>query len=108
MKRLGLVVLMVGFGFAARATDEKPAEYVVCKSAKAVRTLSITPTSRNGASTCKVTYTKGGVAEMVGEHTNKASCGSILNHVKESLVDSKWNCRNVSATVTTSSEVSVQ
>ena len=90
------------------AGDVKPAEFVVCKSAKSVRTLSVTPDSKSGTATCKVTYTKGGVSETVGEHTTKASCKSILDHVKGTLENSNWNCRNVSATVTTSAEVSRQ
>jgi hypothetical protein len=66
--------------------------------------LSITPDQKS--STCKVTYTKGGVAETVGEHTTKSSCKSILSSVQSTLENSKWNCKTVGkATVTTSSAV---
>lgn len=106
-----LAASVLTMGSVAFAADEKPDQFVVCKSAKAVRTLSVMPETKTGASTasCKVTYTKGGVAETVGEHTNKSNCKSILAHVQTQLENSKWNCRNVStATTTTSAEVSRQ
>ncbi len=106
--RMTVAILVFCFGAFAQAADEKASEFVICKSSKAVRTLSVTPDSKNGSATCKVTYTKAGIAETVGEHTNKASCHSIFDHVRESLQDSKWNCRNVSASITTSPEVSKQ
>jgi hypothetical protein len=111
MTRLAVAVFVfgavVGVSLSAFAADEKASDFVVCKSAKSVRTLSITPDQNaSGSSTCKVTYTKGGVAETVGEHTTKSSCKSILSHVQSTLEGSKWNCKSVgSATVTTSSAV---
>ncbi len=117
MTRLAVAIFVlgtvIGFGIAAQAADEKAQEFVVCKSSKAVRTLSITrdtpsATAKTGSSSCKVTYTKLGVAETVGEHTSDSSCHSILDHVKGRLENSKWNCKEVSATMTTSSEVSRQ
>jgi hypothetical protein len=117
MTRLAVSIFVlsavIGFGVASQAADEKPQEFVVCKSSKSVRTLSITrdtpsATAKTGASSCKVTYTKLGVPEMVGEHTASASCHSILDHVKARLENSKWNCKQVSATMTTSAEISRQ
>jgi hypothetical protein len=111
MTRLAAAVFvfgaMLGISLSAFAGDEKASDFVVCKSAKSVRTLSITGDQNNsGASTCKVTYTKGGVPETVGEHTTKSSCKSILAHVQSTLENSKWNCKSVgAATVTTSSAV---
>lgn len=115
--RLAITVFIagtvIGFGVSAFAADEKAQEFVVCKHSKAVRTLSITPDTPSAAaqtrtSSCKVTYTKAGVPEMVGQHTSSLSCHSILDHVKERLENSNWNCKQVSATMTTSSEVSRQ
>lgn len=113
MNRARLAVAVFVFGavlggsLSAFAGDEKASDFVVCKSAKTVRTLSITPDQNSsGASTCKVTYTKGGVSETVGEHTTKSSCKSILMSVQTTLENSKWNCKSVgSATVTTSAAV---
>jgi hypothetical protein len=113
--RLAVTIFVLGaaLGFSlsahASAADLKAEEFVVCKSSKAVRTLSITPdASKSGQKTCKVTYTKAGVPETVGEHTTNSSCHSILDHVKERLENSKWNCKEVSATMTTSIEVLTQ
>jgi len=111
MTRLAVAIFvfgaLIGISLSAHAADEKASEFVVCKSAKAVRTLSITPDANaSGESTCKVTYTKGGVSEEVGEHKTKSSCHSILAHVQNTLENSKWNCKSVGrATVTTSSAV---
>ena len=111
MNRLAVAVLVfgaiAGLSMPAFAGDEKASDFVVCKSAKTVRTLSITPDANTaGTSTCKVTYTKNGVPETVGQHTTKSSCKSILAQVQSTLENSKWNCKSVgSATVTTSSAV---
>lgn len=111
MTRLAVAIFVfgaiLGVSLSAHAADEKASEFVVCKHEKAVRTLSITPDENEaGASTCKVTYTKAGVPETVGEHTTKSSCHSILDHVKTTLESSKWDCKSVgSATVTTSPAV---
>jgi hypothetical protein len=111
MTRLAVAIFVfgtvMGASLSARASDEQASDFVVCKSAKTVRTLSITPDQNAaGTSTCRVTYTKGGVSETVGEHTTKSSCKSILAQVQTTLENSKWNCKSVgSATVTTSTAV---
>jgi hypothetical protein len=107
MLRFALVALVaVGFTSFAQAADQKASEFVLCKNkAKNVRTLRVMGDAKN----CKVTYSKGGVEEQVGEHSSKESCSSIVDRMKETLQSSNWNCKEVgTATVTTSSEVSRQ
>lgn len=89
----------------AQAADQKASEFVLCKNkAKNVRTLRVMGENKN----CKVTYSKGGAEEQVGEHSAKESCSSIVDRMKDTLQAADWKCKEVSATVTTSSEVSRQ
>jgi hypothetical protein len=101
-----LVVLSMGF---VQAADQKPLKYVLCKSnQKMVRTIRITPeTSQN--SKCRVTYSKTGVDEVVGQSGNMNDCNSILKNIQDNLAQSQWNCKNVgNASIQFSNAVSVQ
>jgi hypothetical protein len=84
--------------------DQKAAAYVLCKNQKNVRTIRVT-TDPNQNDVCSITYTKGGLDEVVGANRNLSACKSILQSIRANLEDSNWNCRNISkAGVSTSSE----
>lgn len=110
MLRLALIAtsafLMAAVSSSAFAADQKASEFVLCKnSAKNVRTLRVMGENKN----CKVTYSKGGAEEQVGEHSAKESCSSIVDRMRDTLQAANWKCKEVSsATVTTSTEVSRQ
>ncbi|RYZ76373.1 MAG: hypothetical protein EOP05_05235 [Proteobacteria bacterium] len=110
MLRLAVIALVAfvvsNFSSLAHAADQKASEFVLCKNkAKNVRTLRVMGDTKN----CKVTYSKGGAEENVGEHTSKESCSSIVDRMKDTLQASNWKCKEVTtATVTTSSEASRQ
>lgn len=106
-RALALVVFMVAtsFGFGANAgSEQKAMAFVLCKNQKDVRTIRVLPESKDN---CTVTYSKGGVEEVVGSNRSIQTCKSILKSVQDNLESSKkWNCRNVeTASVTTSGEL---
>lgn len=89
---------------AAAGTDQKAMAFVLCKNQKDVRTIRVLPENKDN---CTVTYSKGGVEEVVGSNRSMQTCKSILKSVRENLESSKqWNCRSVeTASVTTSGEL---
>lgn len=106
---VAVCLALIGFSSvpAFAGVDQKATAFVLCKNQKNVRTIQILP--ENKAENCKITYSKGGVEEVVGANRNMDTCKSILKNIQANLESSKWNCRNVgTAHVTTSSEVSRQ
>lgn len=86
------------------AADEKAAAFVLCKHQKNVRTIRVMPDQDK--ENCTITYSRGGVDEVVGSNRSVSACKSILKNIQDNLESSKWSCRDVrSARVTTSSEV---
>ena len=58
---------------------------------------------------CAVSYSKGGIDEVVGTNRSLTTCKSILKSIQYNLETSKWSCRNVqTAVVTTGREVIAQ
>jgi predicted transcriptional regulator len=91
---------------AEAGVDQKASAFVLCKNQKSVRTIRVTP-DQQVKDSCSITYTKGGVEELVGSNRSMTACKSILQKIRSNLETSRWDCRNVSsATVTSSSEVS--
>jgi hypothetical protein len=100
---------LTGFAGSAQASvDQKASAFVLCKNKKDVRTIRILPDGAK-ADNCSITYSKGGVEEVVGSNRAMATCKSIAKNIQFNLESSKWSCRNVqSAQVTTGSEVITQ
>lgn len=90
------------------AADQKPLKYVLCKNnQKTVRTIRITPEKSDAS--CKVTYSKTGVDEVVGQSRSVSDCKTILQKIQDNLASSDWNCKNVgNASIQYSNAVSVQ
>jgi hypothetical protein len=100
-----IVVLSSVASATSGATDQKASEFVLCRNQKTVRTIRVMPEATD--SSCSITYSKGGVEELVGANRSLSSCKSILAQIRTNLESSKWNCHSVSkATVTESAELS--
>lgn len=97
------VLTLVGFG-AHAGSEQKAVAFVLCKNQKDVRTIRVLPQSKDN---CTVTYSKGGVEEVVGANRSVQTCRSILKSVQVNLESSRqWKCRNVqTALLTTSKEL---
>jgi hypothetical protein len=105
MRALFFVGILVAGNVAFAGVDQKASTFVLCKNNKTVRTIRVSPENQS----CKVTYSKQGIDEVVGTNRSLTSCKSLVANIKSNLEASKWNCREVStATVTTSSEVIAQ
>ena len=90
---------------AGASVDQKTSSFVLCKNKKDVRTIRVLPDMQK-ADRCTITYSKGGVEEVVGSNRSMTTCQSIAKNIQFNLETSKWSCRNVeSAQVTTGSEV---
>lgn len=101
MKFIAVFVILVGF--SVEAADQAATAFVLCKNKKTVRSIRITP---GGEKHCRVTYTKGGTDELIGQARTLGGCQSILKNVQENLQESSWKCRDVkSAAVSYSSEI---
>ncbi len=109
MKFVLFVAAMVSLSGLARAAEQKPLKYVLCKNnQKMVRTIRITP-ENTAAATCKVTYSKTGMDEVVGQSRSASDCNSILKNIQDNLASSQWNCKNVGrASIQYSNAVSIQ
>lgn len=92
---------------AGAAVDQKANSYVLCKNQKNVRTIRVTNDEKQKGS-CVVTYSKAGIDEIVGTNRNLEGCKSVLKGIQNNLEASKWNCRNVEASLTVSSDVVVR
>jgi hypothetical protein len=77
----------VCFGYAA------PFEaYWLCRSATEVRTLRIEKNSE----ACVTWYTKTGRDEKVAEAKEASVCTDVLIHIKSTLLNAGWTCKNIS------------
>lgn len=101
-----LVALIASASLSAHAAknEERATAFVLCKNQKTVRTIRILP--EQNPQNCRVTYSKGGVEEVVGANSSTGTCQTILKNIQANLESAKWNCRGAqAAVVTTSSEV---
>ncbi len=119
MRMIVPISMLIFFGFhgASAAVDQKASAFVLCKNQKNVRTIKILPNgmaaqkpaAQKPPAGCAVSYSKGGVDEVVGTNRSLDTCKSILKSIQYNLETSKWSCRSVqSAVVTTGREVSIQ
>lgn len=103
------VLIFLSVAVSARAALEQKAQaFVLCKSQKEVRTIRILPdpSAKQPSGGCTITYSKGGIEEVMGVNRSLRNCQSILQGIQANLEASKWSCRNIhAAVVTTSSEV---
>ncbi len=91
------------------AADQKPLKYVLCKNnQKVVRTIRITP-ENTATANCRVTYSKTGLDEVVGQSRSMNDCKTILQNIQDNLASSEWNCKSVgNASISYSNAVSAQ
>ena len=95
-------------GFPASALEQKPLAYVLCKNGGSVRPIHITPGGHPDIE-CKVSYSKVGVEQVVGQSRSLAGCKSILKNIQNNLEASNWKCRApTSASISYGSDVTVQ
>ncbi len=88
------------------AVDQAASTFILCKNQKTVRSLRITPEKDKE---CKVTYSKTGVDETIGQARSMQGCRTIVQNVQRNLEASDWRCRSVgSAAITTSGDSVVQ
>lgn len=93
---------------AGAAVAQKASAFVLCKNKKDVRTIRVLPDAGKNEN-CTITYTKGGVEEIVGSNRSMNTCMSIMKNIQFNLESSKWSCRNVSsADVMTGTELGSQ
>ena len=106
MKALLIMAAVLAVASASNAgIEQKTSAFVLCKHKKDVRTIRVV-NDANRAENCTISYTKGGVEEIVGTNRSMSSCKTILKNIQTNLEGSNWSCRNVqSAKVMTSSEV---
>ena len=106
MKSLLMMAVLIAVAYVAGASvEQKTSAFVLCKHKKDVRTIRVV-NDGSRAENCTISYTKGGVEEIVGSNRSISSCKSILKNIQTNLEGSNWSCRNVlSANVMTSSEV---
>jgi hypothetical protein len=103
----GVMIFGAMISLPAHAVDQKASAFVLCKNQKNVRTIKILPDQ--GQQNCTISYSKGGVEEVVGSNRSMDTCQSILKNIRQNLQSSNWSCRNVqAAVVTTSKEISQQ
>ncbi len=74
------------------AIEVKPAEYILCKHSKMVRTIHIVT---EDGKTCATMYTKRGVPRIVGTGKSLNGCQSFVQNIKGNLEGANWNCRRV-------------
>jgi len=88
-------------------TEQKATAFVLCKNQKNVRTIRImSGQSGQNDSNCSISYTKGGVDEVVGANRSLNTCKSILKSIQMNLGSAGWSCRSVErAAIMTSAEV---
>ncbi len=90
----------------AWTADQAASTLVLCKNQKTVRSLRITPEKDKE---CKVTYSKTGVDETIGQARSLEGCQTIVQNVQKNLEASDWKCRSVgNATISTSNESTVR
>ena len=89
-KPLALLILISFIGGPILAADKTETEHlVICRNAKAVRTLRI---EKKSNLRCQTYYTKAGVDQSIGSSVNLDSCMSYLNRVRGTLEKASWNC----------------
>lgn len=68
--------------------------YLMCQNGANVRTIRFLPNEAGG---CKTGYTKeGGTEQIVAESWNKSRCFSVMNNIRENLINANWKCRDIS------------
>lgn len=103
-----LVVLILASAVSRAGTEQRATAFVLCKNQKNVRTIRIMSGQNSGQndSNCSISYTKGGVDEVVGANRSLSTCRSILKSIQMNLGSAGWSCRSVErAAIMTSAEV---
>jgi hypothetical protein len=71
--------------------QETRPSYIICKNNNLVRTVRIEKTAHS----CKTTYTKNGVDNVVGRSRTESLCSDVLDKIRENLESASWQCKDI-------------